>query len=93
VKREVVVLHGRVQGVGFRERVLEIARRHPIAGSVRNLRDGATLEIDVEGDDAVVDRFVADVLEHPPYFGAVESVSREPRDARGASGFTVAPSG
>lgn len=92
MKREVAVLHGRVQGVGFRERVIAIARRHPIAGSVRNLHDGG-LEIDVEGDEAAVDRFLADVQSHPPYFGAVESVSRETRVPRGASDFAVAPSG
>jgi acylphosphatase len=93
VKREVVVLHGRVQGVGFRERVIEIALRHPIAGSVRNLRAGEALEIDVEGDDVAVDLFLSDVLAHPPYFGQVETVTRETRAPLGAIGFARAISG
>jgi acylphosphatase len=55
MKRAIVTLHGRVQGVGFRERVLQIARGHDVAGTVRNLRAGYLLEIDVEGEDGAVD--------------------------------------
>jgi acylphosphatase len=93
VKRELVVLHGRVQGVFFRQTVLEtIAPRHAVAGTIRNRRDG-TLEIDVEGDPPAVDAFVADVLANPPRMAQVDRVTREPRAPNGMRGFVAKPSG
>lgn len=87
VKRELVVLHGRVQGVFFRQTVLEIAARHAVAGTVRNRAD-ATLEIDVEGESAAVDAFLADVLANPPRHARVDRTTREPRTPSGMRGFT-----
>jgi acylphosphatase len=48
-----VVVRGRVQGVGFRWFVREIARRRDMAGWVRNLDDGA-VEVAADGDDESV---------------------------------------
>ena len=59
--RELVVLQGRVQGVGLRERVLQVARGYDVAGTVRNLRAGDAVEIDVEGEQSGIDAFVADL--------------------------------
>jgi hydrogenase maturation protein HypF len=87
IKREIVVLGGRVQTVGFRDAVLRVAARHPVAGTVRNLRDGAHLEIDVEGDVRAIDAFVDDVLANPPRFAQVETVTRTPAEPRGATRF------
>ena len=86
VKRELVVLHGRVQGVFFRQTVLEIAARHAVAGTVRNRAD-ATLEIDVEGESAAVDAFLTDVLANPPRHARVDRTMREPRAPSGMRGF------
>lgn len=36
-----VIYRGRVQGVGFRYTVASLARRRPVKGYVRNLRDGS----------------------------------------------------
>jgi acylphosphatase len=87
MKREIVVLHGRVQGVGFRERVVELARNHAVAGTVRNLTAGRVVEIDVEGDEGAVDAFVAEVLERKPFFAHVAAVERRPAATLGARGF------
>ncbi|HEY3540937.1 MAG TPA: acylphosphatase [Gaiellaceae bacterium] len=55
--RRHVVLHGRVQGVGFRFSLLERARARGVAGWVRNRGDG-TVEGVFEGDGDVVDALV-----------------------------------
>jgi hydrogenase maturation protein HypF len=91
VTRLRLVLRGRVQGVGFREWILAQAREHPVAGFVRNLRDGRTLEIDVEGAEAEVERFAARVLADPPPLARVDSVTRERLAPRGATAFERAP--
>ena len=89
-EREVAVLSGRVQAVGFRDTVWRIAQRHRVAGTVRNLRDGARLEIDVEGEPAAVAAFIADVLANPPRSARVESVTRTGAEPTGATRFEQA---
>ncbi len=89
--RTVVTLTGRVQGVGFRTTVLDLAARYPVAGTVRNLRDGARLEIDVEGEPAAVERFLDEVLERRPRFARVDRVERTAADPRGLHRFAHAP--
>lgn len=77
---EMVVLRltvtGMVQGVGFRWFTREAARRLGVAGWVRNSQDGS-VEVAVEGEDALVERFIAD-LERGPSGARVERVSRMP---------------
>jgi acylphosphatase len=92
VVRRIVRLHGRVQNVGFRDRVLDIARDHAVAGTVRNLLADASLEIDVEGEEAEVERFIDDVLAHPPTYARVTAVDRRAQPPRGARAFTRAAS-
>lgn len=43
-----MIVHGRVQGVGFRKSTQEHARKHGITGWVQNKHDG-TVEIKAEG--------------------------------------------
>ncbi|HZO92846.1 MAG TPA: acylphosphatase [Candidatus Baltobacteraceae bacterium] len=89
--RVVTTIAGRVQGVGFRASVLDVAARHRVAGTVRNLRDGRRIEVDAEGERADVERFIDDVLAHPPRFARIDRVERTEAQPRGASGFTDAP--
>ena len=89
-KRQIVILGGRVQNVGFRDAVVEVAARHPVAGTVRNLRGREALEIDVEGDDVAVEAFLDDVLAHPPRYGRVDSVLRTSAIPAGATRFEQA---
>ena len=51
---------GRVQGVFYRARVFEAARRYELVGSVENRPDG-TVFIDVQGPLDTVESFVRDV--------------------------------
>lgn len=49
-----VVYEGRVQGVGFRYKVNELAREFPIQGYVKNLASGdVELQVQGEEDDVV----------------------------------------
>jgi acylphosphatase len=53
-----LVIHGRVQGVGYRYAMVEAASGLRIAGWVRNRRDG-TVEAFVQGDAAAVEAALA----------------------------------
>jgi len=92
VKREIVTLSGRVQAVGYRDRVIDVARCYAVGGTVRNLRSGA-LEIDVEGEDDVVDQFVAALIDERPYFARIDSVERRSAQPQGARSFGRSPTG
>jgi acylphosphatase len=90
--RAIVTLAGRVHGVGFRYTVLQLARRRAVAGTVRNLRAGERVEIDVEGEAGEIDAFLADVVANPPPQARVERVERRAAEPRGLRGFSEAPS-
>jgi len=60
-----VVVHGRVQGVGFRFAMVEAASAVGATGWVRNRRDG-TVEALVQGDAAAVGALVAWCRRGPP---------------------------
>jgi len=90
--RKIVKLRGRVQGVGFRDRILDIAQEYPVAGSVRNVRADQSVEIDVEGREDDVDRFLAEVLARAPTFARITGVERTSAAPCGLSGFTRAAS-
>ncbi|MEV1132078.1 acylphosphatase [Agromyces sp. NPDC049794] len=67
VRRRVIV-HGEVQGVGFRYTARLEAGRIGVAGWVRNRRDGA-VEAEIEGDEASVGQMIEWLAQGPP--GAV----------------------
>jgi acylphosphatase len=60
-----LVIHGRVQGVGFRWFVREAARQHRLAGWVRNRPDGS-VELEASGEDAEFREFIAELRRGPP---------------------------
>lgn len=59
-----IVVHGRVQGVGFRYYVQRIGDRLGLAGNVRNCEDG-TVEIFVEGNPRRIVDFIQEVQKGP----------------------------
>ena len=86
VRRRVVV-HGRVQGVFFRESTRRLAEAHGVAGWVRNAADG-TVEGVFEGTRDAVERMLRFCREGPR--GAVvESVEVFEEAAQGMSGFGI----
>ncbi|HEU5019722.1 MAG TPA: acylphosphatase [Pseudolabrys sp.] len=71
-----VVVHGRVQGVGYRAFVEQEALMHGLQGWVRNRRDG-TVEVLFEGDAAVVD-VVIECCRRGPFAARVETIDQRP---------------
>ena len=67
-----VVVRGRVQGVGFRFSVVDVARAHGLVGWVRNRHDG-TVEAWLQGDATAVQR-VADWCRRGPRGARVTDV-------------------
>ena len=65
-------VRGVVQGVGFRPFVYRIARRHSIAGWVRNV--AGTVEIHAEGLEQDLDRFQRALRSESPAVSHVETV-------------------
>jgi len=57
-----VFYEGRVQGVGFRFTVKQIARGFEVTGWVRNLPDGR-VELQCSGESAEVHAFLNDIIE------------------------------
>ena len=55
-----VIYQGRVQGVGFRYSVKQIAMGFDVTGWVRNLPDG-TVEMQIDGEREQVEAFVSAV--------------------------------
>jgi acylphosphatase len=86
VRRRVVV-HGRVQGVFFRDSTRERARAHGVAGWVANRPDGA-VEAVLEGESEAVDRVVR-FLETGPPSAEVKRIETSDEAPEGLSGFSV----
>lgn len=86
VRRHVVV-HGFVQGVGFRYAVERAARTRRVAGWVENRADG-TVEAVFEGDRDDVEALV-DLCRRGPRGAEVRNVSVSEEPAEGLVGFRV----
>jgi acylphosphatase len=85
--RRHVVVHGRVQGVFFRDSARERARAHGVAGWAVNRRDG-TVEAVLEGEPEAVDRVVR-FMETGPPSARVERIEVSDEPPEGLSGFSV----
>ncbi len=86
VRRRVIV-HGLVQGVGFRYAVARAARPRGLAGWVRNRGDG-TVEAVLEGDRDAVDAVVR-VCSEGPRGAEVSRVEVEDGTPEGLVGFEI----
>lgn len=82
------LVHGHVQGVGFRFFTLDAARALGLSGYVRNLPDGR-VEAWAEGDEAALEKLHGEMMQGPP--GArVTRVIVEPAEPTGGhEGFRI----
>ncbi|MBM3131932.1 MAG: acylphosphatase [Chloroflexi bacterium] len=82
-------VHGRVQGVNFRAFVQQCARALGIAGYVKNLPDGRSVEVRAEGEKEKLEELV-DLLHSGPEGARVERVEVDWQPCTGSfSGFSV----
>ena len=52
-----IIVHGRVQGVGFRYSALNMANRLGLKGYVRNMYDGSVI-MEIEGPEGSIDKMI-----------------------------------
>lgn len=62
IRRYLVVVEGRVQGVGMRGFCIMQAQMRGLTGSVKNLANGM-VEIQVQGEEIVIDEFLTVIKE------------------------------
>lgn len=79
------IIHGRVQGVGFRAWTRRTADGLGLDGWVRNLPDG-TVEAVLAGEEDAVSRMV-DTCRKGPVFSRVSRIDQTPADDPGCIGF------
>jgi len=87
VERRRVVVHGFVQGVGFRFAIERAARLRGVSGWVRNRADG-TVEAVFEGEREDVEALV-DFCRQGPRGAEVERVDVAADSPEGLAGFRV----
>jgi acylphosphatase len=79
------VVHGRVQGVNFRDYVLARARSLGLAGFARNLPDGRSVEVVAEGPRSDLEQLL-EHLREGPRMSRVDAVDVEWGEPTGAYG-------
>lgn len=84
-----LTITGRVQGVGFRYSLAEVARRLALTGWVRNRRDGS-VEAHLEGAAAALAELKTWARRGPPA-ARVDGISEETLPDSGAQGFEQLP--
>jgi acylphosphatase len=83
-----LLIHGRVQGVGYRESLRIEATRLGVTGWVRNRRDGTVEAVVAGGDEAII--AITDWAHRGPSFAKVTAVDIAPADGSFAA-FEVLP--
>ena len=83
-----IIVHGRVQGVGFRYHAARRAEALGVSGYARNEYDG-TVEIEAQADEKTLARFVEEIREGPS-FSLVTSLDVTPMpESQESNGFRV----
>ncbi len=55
--RKYILVSGRVQGVGFRYHIMNLALEYHLTGWVRNLNNGA-VEMEIQGESDALEQFI-----------------------------------
>lgn len=87
MKRYIIRVTGKVQGVFFRDTARQVATRLGLTGFARNEPDGSVY-IEAEGDDAALREFLKWCPEGSQY-AEVENVEHSEHQAVGHEGFDI----
>lgn len=87
MERRAIAIQGTVQGVGFRPFVSALASSLQLGGFVHN--GCGDVQIEVEGESAALDRFLARLLSEPPPLARIERWSCTACQPRGESRFRI----
>jgi hydrogenase maturation protein HypF len=90
VKRLHLIVHGCVQGVGFRPFVFRLATHYRLRGHICNTTRG--VEIDIQGEDASLAAFKSDLVTQKPERASISRVDEEALPLHAAPSFTIAHS-
>ncbi len=85
MKRVLIRIRGRVQGVGFRPHVFNLATALSLKGTVKNSSKGVT--IDIEGER--VDEFIKRLRTSPPPLAEIEEIHTEELPPVNYSDFSI----
>lgn len=85
-----VSVTGRVQGVGFRPFIFQLARQYKVKGTVQNNMDG--VKIILEGERSSLHRFLEEIQEKAPRLSKITGISIEPVKTAGFKDFQIIPS-
>ena len=83
------IFEGRVQGVGFRYEVKDIAKGFDVTGWVKNLPDG-TVELLVTGEEDEVEEFLNEITEESAMAHNIKNMYASEIDLQeNLKGFTI----
>lgn len=85
-----ITVKGRVQGVGFRPFIFQLASQFVINGTVQNNMDG--VKIVAEGEETALQNFVQAIRRKPPRLARIDEVFVEEADLNGYKDFSIIPS-
>lgn len=86
-----ITITGRVQGVGFRPFVYQLAVENNITGSVQNNMDG--VHIDAQGRQEAVEDFLVKLKSHAPSASVIHEIVTVPKEINvNQTNFTILPS-
>lgn len=85
-----ISVRGAIQGVGFRPFVYNLANRMHLNGYVKNTPSG--VEIEVEGDDLSISRFIRMLETHRPPLAVIDSITYQEKPLRGFTRFEISES-
>ena len=76
MKRYYFIFKGQVQGVGFRFRVIQLAKKYRLSGYCKNLSNGS-VEVQAQGENKELDDFLRDILNLQGFIQIDDYVQKE----------------
>jgi len=88
MKRFHIIVHGKVQGVFFRDNIQKKASESNLKGYVKNLPDG-TVEIIAEGNEDIIKQLITFCNKNPGYSNVTDIEIKESKPTNEFNKFEV----